>query len=165
MQGAWRGTRSQDSKITPWAAGGAKLLSHRGCPSQAFFAHLYTLPQTCNIISTVSLSFLHILEAPTSRTCATVVPFFTSPDLDPLNSEFYFHSLPHLQWRQELCLVYLHKVLQYIIIWWEGNKCIHIFNHYLLSLQFANLYPRSWVYSRDSHWEKPSPSPKELTFQ
>ena len=28
MQGARRGTRSQVSRITPWAEGGAKLLSH-----------------------------------------------------------------------------------------------------------------------------------------
>ena len=35
MQGAGRGTRSQVSRITPWAAEGAKPLSHPGClPSQ-----------------------------------------------------------------------------------------------------------------------------------
>ena len=32
MQGARRGTRSRVSRITPWAEGGAKPLSHRGCP-------------------------------------------------------------------------------------------------------------------------------------
>lgn len=32
MQGAQCGTRSQVSRITPWAEGGAKLLSHPGCP-------------------------------------------------------------------------------------------------------------------------------------
>ena len=32
MQGARRGTRSRVSRITPWAEGGTKLLSHRGCP-------------------------------------------------------------------------------------------------------------------------------------
>ena len=32
IQGAPRGTRSQDSKIRPWTEGGAKLLSHPGCP-------------------------------------------------------------------------------------------------------------------------------------
>ena len=32
MQGARRGTRSQVSRITPPAKGGAKLLGHRGCP-------------------------------------------------------------------------------------------------------------------------------------
>ena len=32
MQGARRGTRSRVSRITPWAEGGAKLLSHPGCP-------------------------------------------------------------------------------------------------------------------------------------
>ena len=32
MQGARRGTLSRVSRITPWAAGGTKLLHHRGCP-------------------------------------------------------------------------------------------------------------------------------------
>ena len=32
MQGAQCGTRSQVSRITPWAEGGAKPLSHPGCP-------------------------------------------------------------------------------------------------------------------------------------
>ena len=32
MQGARRGTRSRVSRIRPWAAGGAKPLSHPGCP-------------------------------------------------------------------------------------------------------------------------------------
>ena len=36
MQGARRGTRSQDSRIRPWAEGGAKPLSHRGCPRHIF---------------------------------------------------------------------------------------------------------------------------------
>ena len=33
MQGAQRRTRSQVSRITPRAKGGAKPLSHPGCPS------------------------------------------------------------------------------------------------------------------------------------
>ena len=33
MQGAWRGTRSQDPGVMPWAEGGAKPLSHSGCPN------------------------------------------------------------------------------------------------------------------------------------
>ena len=32
VQGTRSGTRSQVSRITPWAAGGAKPLRHRGCP-------------------------------------------------------------------------------------------------------------------------------------
>ncbi|CAK7300228.1 hypothetical protein VULLAG_LOCUS8140 [Vulpes lagopus] len=32
MQGAQPGTRSQVSRITPWAEGIAKALSHPGCP-------------------------------------------------------------------------------------------------------------------------------------
>ena len=33
MQGARHGTRSQVSRITPWAEGGTKPLSHQGCPA------------------------------------------------------------------------------------------------------------------------------------
>ena len=32
MQGARRGTRSRVPRVMPWAEGGAKLLSHPGCP-------------------------------------------------------------------------------------------------------------------------------------
>ena len=32
MQGAQCGTQSRVSRIMPWAEGGAKLLSHLGCP-------------------------------------------------------------------------------------------------------------------------------------
>ena len=37
MQGARRGTRSRHPKITPWAEGGTKSLSHPGCPSDCSF--------------------------------------------------------------------------------------------------------------------------------
>ena len=33
MQGNWCGTRSGVSRVTPWAKGAAKPLSHPGCPS------------------------------------------------------------------------------------------------------------------------------------
>ena len=36
MQGAQYGTRSQVSRIRPWAEGGAKPLSHVGCPGGHF---------------------------------------------------------------------------------------------------------------------------------
>ena len=36
MQGARCGTRSQVSSITSWAEGGAKPLSHWGCPRYSF---------------------------------------------------------------------------------------------------------------------------------
>ena len=36
MQGAQRGTRSQVSRIPPWAKGGTKPLSHPGCPINCF---------------------------------------------------------------------------------------------------------------------------------
>ena len=39
MQGARRGTRSQVSRVTPWAAGGAKPLSHPGCLDILFYVH------------------------------------------------------------------------------------------------------------------------------
>ena len=37
MQGAWHGTQSQVSRITPWVEGGAKPLSHLGCPDFPIF--------------------------------------------------------------------------------------------------------------------------------
>ena len=37
MQEGRRGTRSWDSRITPWTEGGAKPLSHPGCPSIIFY--------------------------------------------------------------------------------------------------------------------------------
>ena len=40
MQGARHGTRSWVSRITPWAAGGAKLLRHRGCPKFRILIYL-----------------------------------------------------------------------------------------------------------------------------
>ena len=39
MKGARCGTRSQDSRIMPWAEGSAKPLSHPGCPSVYTFLH------------------------------------------------------------------------------------------------------------------------------
>ena len=37
MQGLQGGTRSQDSRIMPWAEVGANLLSYPGCPRSPFF--------------------------------------------------------------------------------------------------------------------------------
>ena len=39
MQGAWCGTRSQVSRITAWTEGGAKPLSHLGCPQRLPLNH------------------------------------------------------------------------------------------------------------------------------
>ena len=36
IQGAGHRTRSGVSRIMPWAEGGAKLLSHLGCPRKEF---------------------------------------------------------------------------------------------------------------------------------
>ena len=36
IQRARHGTQSRVSRITPWAAGGAKPLRHRGCPVRLF---------------------------------------------------------------------------------------------------------------------------------
>ena len=43
MQGAGCGTRSQVSRITPWAEGGAKLLGHQGCPLSGFKSQNHTV--------------------------------------------------------------------------------------------------------------------------
>ena len=40
MQGAQHETRSQVSRIPPWAEGGAKLLSHEGCALHQTFKEL-----------------------------------------------------------------------------------------------------------------------------
>ena len=41
MQGTQRGTQSGASRITPWAEGGAKPLSHQGCPVFCFKDFIY----------------------------------------------------------------------------------------------------------------------------
>ena len=38
LQGARRGTRSRNSRITPWAEGGAKPLSYPGVPTRSSFS-------------------------------------------------------------------------------------------------------------------------------
>ena len=43
MQGARCGTQSQVSRITPWAKGGAKPLSHQGRPVKQFFNRFMAL--------------------------------------------------------------------------------------------------------------------------
>ena len=44
MQGARCGTRSQDPRIMPWAGGGAKLLSHLGCPIYVYLKRCFVSP-------------------------------------------------------------------------------------------------------------------------
>ena len=46
MQGARRGTRSGDPGVTPWAEGGAKPLSHPGCPRFLSKEKFYPLTHT-----------------------------------------------------------------------------------------------------------------------
>ena len=46
MQGAQHGTRSQVSRIRPWAEGSAKPLSHPGCPGARFFSCLSSPPRS-----------------------------------------------------------------------------------------------------------------------
>ena len=41
MQGAWCRSRSQVSRITPWAKGSAKPLSHQGCPVFCYLNGLF----------------------------------------------------------------------------------------------------------------------------
>ena len=43
MQGAQQGTQSQVSRITPWAEGITKLLSHPGCPRIPFLGEVSVL--------------------------------------------------------------------------------------------------------------------------
>ena len=44
IQGAQCGTKSWVSRITPWAKGSAKLLSHPGCPKFSFSNYLTWCP-------------------------------------------------------------------------------------------------------------------------
>ena len=69
MQGARHGTRSQVSRITPWAEGGVKPLSHPGCPSLSF---LELPPHICPVFSGSS-SFLP-LSAPPRPSSRSVFP-------------------------------------------------------------------------------------------
>ena len=69
MQGARCGTRcgtqSQDSRITPWAEGGAKPLSHPGCPSPHLFSsalrgiHVVFLTAVGPALSAVAARIIH----------------------------------------------------------------------------------------------------------
>ena len=71
MQGAWHGTGSQVSRITSWAEGGAKPLSHRGCPTfRGYFEgvvstfHFFpppTLTPQATLLWLVQLSKLRLL--------------------------------------------------------------------------------------------------------
>ena len=55
MQGAQHGTQSRGSRITPWAEGGTKPLSHPGCPPLLFL-------QAGNPISHLSESLITCTE-------------------------------------------------------------------------------------------------------
>ena len=48
MQGAQHGTRSWISRIPPWAEGGAKPLSHLGCPLPRFLCGFSLVSSTTN---------------------------------------------------------------------------------------------------------------------
>ena len=57
MQGAQRGTRSRDPRVTPWAEGGAKPLSHPGIP-KALTLRMFCL--LCFEINIVELTFISL---------------------------------------------------------------------------------------------------------
>ena len=59
MQGARRGTRSQVSRIMPWAEGGAKPLSHLDCPKHTFSYCLHFSNYGLNIYS---MNYVYILK-------------------------------------------------------------------------------------------------------
>ena len=58
MQGARRGTRSRVSRITPWAAGGSKPLSHPGLPISQLFNAILTLSKNTFLGFSDSLCFV-----------------------------------------------------------------------------------------------------------
>ena len=55
MQGAWRETRSPVSRITPWSEGGAKPLSHLGCPCICFLIKLYLVKKKSSTKSPINI--------------------------------------------------------------------------------------------------------------
>ena len=57
MQGAGRGTRSQDSRIRPWAKAGAQPLSHTGIPRLAPFLSVSDTWELLLLIMDLWLSF------------------------------------------------------------------------------------------------------------
>ena len=57
MQGARGGTRSRDPRIMPWAEGGAKPLSHPGCPLPVNF---YLFIYFYFYFLSLSFFFLHV---------------------------------------------------------------------------------------------------------
>ena len=94
MQGAWHGTQSQVSRITPWAEGGAKPLSHLGWPLPSTLKpillqlSLYHCTKTalsrCPVVSTWIGSFWHshssfdVHSSVASRTSDYTLPDFSS---------------------------------------------------------------------------------------
>ena len=54
VQGAWGGTRFRVSRITPWAEGSAKPLSHPGCPIPGPWDHDLSGRQMLNQLSPLS---------------------------------------------------------------------------------------------------------------
>ena len=69
LQGAWCGIRSQVSRIMPWAEGGAKPLSHLGCPKSIFLilvkyaVNLQSSPRTDNLPMVKYSRCLNLVEA------------------------------------------------------------------------------------------------------
>ena len=59
MQGARRGTRSQISRITPRAKGGAKPLGHWGCPVCLSFVDAFCQSELIPFYSWFAVSFSH----------------------------------------------------------------------------------------------------------
>ena len=65
MQGARRGTPSWVSRIRPWAEGGAKLLSHPGCPYFLLILNLMPYPELLSPFKSCVL--VHVLYSFLSR--------------------------------------------------------------------------------------------------
>ena len=66
MQGAWRGTQSQVSRITPWAEGDAKPVSHQGCPElinliEAYLFHCFHNKVIIYITNVINISQFWII--------------------------------------------------------------------------------------------------------
>ena len=68
MKRARRGTRSRASRITPWAAGGAKPLHDRGCPERPFLSPFTSFVQWWHYNPETGLRLFALFTSPLPRT-------------------------------------------------------------------------------------------------
>ena len=92
MQGARHGTRSQVSRITPWAEGGTKLLSHPGYPKHFLIWKILAIYRSRqNHVMTI-----HITNSSFSDDSRSVHSFSSVPPQDFLHECFKVNLRLHI---------------------------------------------------------------------